>query len=557
MRKIFKKIISVSLFSVITISTLFGCNSGSEEETTPGVNVADMTPEEYYKTSEWASVEYEYAKEDHYRNYYEVFVYSFADSDGDGIGDFKGLTSKLDYIQDMGFNGIWLMPIMQSTTYHKYDVVNYMSIDSEYGTMEDFIDFIDACHERNINVIIDLVFNHTSSKHEWFTTAVDYYKSLGDDEEPDFEECPYANYYNFKKNDTVNNFNTHTKISGTKWCYESVFWSEMPDLNLDNEAVRAEIEKVVQYWINLGVDGFRLDAAKEYTSGSVVKNVEVLNWFETYVQSVEPDAYIVAEVWDSYDNIKKYYESGIESIFDYAFGNAGGNLIKDINTQKGKKLAKDIESCEAGYYEMNANMVNAPFLSNHDTGRISGFVSRNENKIKLAGAINQIMSGCSFVYYGEEIGMFGNNSKDENKRAPMPWSNFKGGETTVGPAAMDSGITHDFGNVESQLADKNSILWYYKNMLHIRRTYEEIAKGRTYAITDLEDSTICVLKKEYKDETMYILINLSEEDKTIDFSKSTYGYEEMVASLVTNIENEVKLDSEKLSLPAYGIAFLK
>lgn len=557
MRKNYKKIAALSLSIVLSLSTLFGCNSGNEEETTTGVNVAEMTPEEFYNTSEWASVEYNYAKEDHYRNYYEVFVYSFADSDGDGIGDLKGLTSKLDYIQDLGFNGIWLMPIMESTTYHKYDVVNYRTIDSEYGTMDDFVNLLDACHERNINVIIDFVFNHTSSKHEWFTTAVNYYKSLGADEEPDFTVCPYANYYNFKRNDTVNNFNTHTKISGTNWCYESVFWSEMPDLNLDNPEVRTEIEKLVQYWINIGVDGFRLDAAKEYTSGSVVKNVEVLNWFENYVKSVKEDAYIVAEVWDSYDTIKKYYGSGIESIFDYAFGNAGGALVKDINTAKGKKLANEIANYEAGYYEMNANMVNAPFLSNHDTGRISGFVSKKEDKVKVAGAINQIMSGCSFVYYGEEVGMSGSGQKDENKRAPMPWSNFKGGETTVGPAAMDEGITHEFGNVDTQLADKNSVLWYYKKMLHIRRTYEEIPKGRTTAVTDLEDDTICVLKKEYNGETMYILINLSEEDKTIDFSKATYGYENMVEYLVTNIEKEVKLDGDKLSLPAYGIAFLK
>ena len=109
--------------------------------------------------------------DDNYRNYYEIFVYSFYDSNGDGIGDLNGVTQKLDYIQDMGFNGIWLMPVMPSTTYHKYDVKDYCAIDSQYGTIDDFKNLVDECHKRGINVVIDMVINHTSSSHQWFIKA--------------------------------------------------------------------------------------------------------------------------------------------------------------------------------------------------------------------------------------------------------------------------------------------------------------------------------------------------------------------------------------------------
>lgn len=561
MQNILKKISALLLVSCLTVSMLAGCsgnnNNNGENETTT-VDISKLTPEEYFNVDSWDAQEYEVAKEDHYRNYYEVFVYSYADSNGDGIGDLNGLISKLDYIEDMGFNGIWLMPIMKSTTYHKYDVVDYYSIDEEYGTMEDFEKLIEECHKRNINLIIDLVFNHTSSQHEWFKEAKAYYQGLKDGEKPDFEECPYANYYNIKTKEEVGNKSGYASISGTDYKYECQFWSGMPDLNLDNPAVRKEIEKIVDFWIDKGVDGFRLDAAKEYTTGNSEKNIEVLNWFENYVKSVKEDTYVVAEVWDSQATIANYYTSGVESIFDYSFGNNSGILVKSINLMSGKNLAQRFEKVEETYLSNNPNLVNAPFASNHDTGRLSGFLSHDQNKVKVAGALNQIMSGCSFVYYGEEIGMAGSvAARDENARTPMRWNNFSGGINTAGPTNMDE-IEQPFATVEEQMQDKNSIYWYYKNMLHIRRSYEEISKGRTTAINDFDDETLCIIRKTYEDKKMIIIVNLGLEPKTITLEKDKYGYSDMVASLVTNIgDDKITIDGDKITIPAYGIAFLK
>ena len=190
--------------------------------------------------------------DDKYRNFYEVFVYSFCDSDGDGIGDIQGLISKLDYINDgdpttdtdLGFTGIWLMPIMPSTTYHKYDVINYKDIDKQYGTLEDFEQLIDECNKRGINVIIDLVLNHSSSQHPWFKEATNYLKTLGDGE-PSVEDCKYFDYYHFQK-ESGKGFH---KISGTDWYYEGSFWEGMPDLNWENGIIKKEFEDIAEFWI--------------------------------------------------------------------------------------------------------------------------------------------------------------------------------------------------------------------------------------------------------------------------------------------------------------------
>ena len=137
--------------------------------------------------------------DDNYRTFYEIFVYSFCDSDNDGIGDLKGIQSKLDYLEELGVSGIWLMPIHPSTTYHKYNVSDYYSIDPAYGTMQDFEELLAACKERNIRIILDLVVNHTGSQHPWFQEATDYLRSLPKDKEPDTAACKYLDYYHFSQ----------------------------------------------------------------------------------------------------------------------------------------------------------------------------------------------------------------------------------------------------------------------------------------------------------------------------------------------------------------------
>ena len=219
--------------------------------------------------------------DDNYRTFYEVFVYSFCDSDGDGIGDFNGLTSKLDYLQDLGIQGIWLMPIHPSVTYHKYDVMDYYEIDPQYGTMEDFDNFMAECEKRDIHVIIDLVLNHTGSEHAWFKTAVEYLQGLNG-AEPNAADCPYLDYYYFSKEQSSG----YCQVEGTDWYYEGKFNYDMPDVNLDCEAVWTEIEDIMSFWFDKGVAGCRLDAAKEFVSGNVTKNMEILSRIQQLATSL-------------------------------------------------------------------------------------------------------------------------------------------------------------------------------------------------------------------------------------------------------------------------------
>ena len=555
--KNFKKIAALFLAVVMVGSTFAGCGKGKsnkEEETT--IDKSSMTPEEYYGVDGWEAQEN--VIDDNYRNYYHIFVYSFADSDGDGVGDLNGITSRLDYIEEMGFNGIWLSPIHQSTTYHKYDVVDYYSIDEEYGTMEDFDKFMEECEKRGIKVILDLVFNHTSTKHEWFKSATEYIRNLEDGEEVNLEECPYVDYYHIKKNDEIDG-GKYYKISGTDYSYEGQFWDQMPDLNLASTEVRREVEEIAKFWVDKGVGGFRLDAAKEFYSGNTEKNIEVLNWFTEYCKSLDEDLYLVAEVWDSFATIKKYYTSGITSIFDYAYGDSTGYLIKAIqqggNGKSGKELAQRFVSTQKAYLEANPNMINAPFLSNHDCGRIAGFASQKPERMKMAGALNVFMTGSSFTYYGEELGMSG-AGKDENKRAPMYWSDFGSMDgVCAGPSAMEE-VKHKNGSLEDQKEDKYSIYWYYRNVLHIKNCYPEIARGTVAVMDAIEDGNVCAISKTYNGETIYILFNLNKETTVVDVPKDTYNYEGLVASLAVD-ENEVSMKGETVTLPAYGIAVIK
>ena len=555
--KNFKRIAALFLAIVMVSSTVVGCGKSSnnnEEETT--VDKSNWTPEEYYGVDGWEASEN--IIDDNYRNYYHIFVYSFADSDGDGVGDLNGITSKLDYIEEMGFNGIWLSPIHQSTTYHKYDVVDYYSIDEEYGTMDDFDKFMDECEKRGIKVILDLVFNHTSTKHQWFKEATEYVRGLEEGEEVNLAECPYVDYYHIKKTDDVDG-GKYYKISGSEYSYEGQFWDQMPDLNLASTEVRREVEEIAKFWVDKGVGGFRLDAAKEFYTGDAPKNIEVLSWFTEYCKELDENLYLVAEVWDGFSTIKEYYKSGITSIFDYAYGDSSGYTIKAIqqsgNGEAGKNLASNFVKTQNAYLESNPNMINAPFLSNHDCGRIAGFSSVKIERMKLAGAINAFMSGSSFVYYGEEIGMSG-AGKDENKRAPMYWSDFGTMDgVCAGPSGMDE-VKHKFGSLEDQKKDRYSMYWYYRNLYHIKNMYPEIARGTVAVMDAVEDGNVCAISKTYNGETIYILFNLNKETTVVDVPKDVYNYEGLVASLEVD-ENEVSMKGETVTLPAYGVAVIK
>ena len=494
--------------------------------------------------------------DDNYRTWYEIFVYSFCDSNGDGIGDLQGVISKLDYLQELGVNGIWLMPIHPSTTYHKYNVTDYYEIDPSYGTMEDFDALMAECESRGIKVILDLVLNHTGSAHAWFQEAVAYIRTLPTDATPDPAVCKYVDYYNFVAAESCPaGFNGVPSTRG--WYYECCFSNDMPDLNLANTELRADIQAIMEFWMAKGVAGFRLDAAKEFYSGNADKNIEVLSWIQQTATAIDPDAYLVAEIWDNFSVITKYYESGLTSIFNYAFGNSDGKLIEVIRgagrASAVTSFATALEKADAAYSGNNPDYIDAPFLSNHDVGRIAGFVSRDENKTKLAGAMNILMSGSVFIYYGEELGMVCGGTNDPSFRAPMYWNAARNDGTTDCPPECILPEEYPMGSYAEQKDDDSSVYNYYRQAIAIRNALPVISHGKTTAETALNVDCISAQRKTWNDETCIILMNIAPDAAEVDLS--AYADWTLAASLSAD-GNPVVLNGTTLSLPAYGVAVL-
>ena len=529
--------------------------SGGEQTETP----TTVSSEGEDGTESTDTIEYYYEQDlniidDNYRNYYEIFVYSFYDSDGDGIGDLNGVTEKLDYIEDMGFNGIWLMPIMQSPTYHKYDVVDYCSIDQEYGTMEDFQKLVEECHNRNINVVIDFVINHSSSQNQWFVDACDYLKGLSEGQEPDLKECPYVDYYHFTK-EQVNN--DYYQVEGSSWYYEGVFWSEMPDLNLASEALRTELEDVSRFWIDLGVDGFRMDAAMHFEENDIAFNTEALNWLYSFCTSLDPDFYMVSEVWAGKAMIENYYASMTPSMFNFDAADAEGKLIRAARgNYKAAGFVESMAGYQKDYADKNPDYIDAPFIANHDMGRVANALMKDDNDMKMACGLLMTMNGSPFVYYGEEIGMSSSGKKDENKRLPMIWSDTDTTGMTNGPLDADKDIVSAFAGVEQQQNDPYSILNYYKRAVRLRNENPEIARGQIEIVESLTEGNQAVVTKTYGDSTIAIVYNTSDEMITVELVDTELADMAIRGYLTLNGE-VVDFAEGGLTMPAQSICILK
>ena len=496
--------------------------------------------------------------DDNYRTWYEIFVYSFCDSDGDQVGDLQGVISKLDYIADMGFNGIWLMPIMPAASYHKYDVKDYLEIDPEYGTMEDFEELAAECDKRGIKLIIDLVLNHTSSEHFWFTEACDYLESLGADEEPSAEDCPYYEYYNFVKGNP--NSDVWYQVGSSDYYYEGMFWSGMPDVNFESQGLRREFEAVMDFWLEKGAGGFRLDAVKEFYSGATSKNVEVLTWVNDYVKAADPDAYMVGEAWEGLGTYAQYYASGIDSFFDFEFAGPTGVVTKTLTfsgeTNSAQAYAKALSRVRNAIREYREDAIDAPFFVNHDMARAAGYMQYDERKVKMAAPLNILMSGSAFVYYGEEIGMTG-SGKDENKRAPMYWSADASAEgMTRGPLDMEP-QENQFACAEEQMKAEDSIYSFYKDTILLRNQNPEIARGTVARLEEVEDQDIAAISKTYDGKTIYLLYNISETDeKQVTMSAEQYG-ELDIAGYLSVDGGAVTMKDGVVTMPSYSVAVLR
>ncbi len=523
-----RKILSIVLLFSLLLTTLCMAACRPQEDEKVELNIID----------------------DSYRNWYEIFVHSFYDSNNDGIGDLNGVTAKLDYVQEMGFNGIWLMPIHPSPTYHKYDVTDYYAIDPDYGTLDDFKNLVNEAHKRGIRVIIDLVVNHSSDSHPWFTEACDYIRKNGQ------PGGAYGDFYNFK----TNKDGAYHSVSGTQYAYEGQFWSGMPDLNLNSENVRAEIKNIMNFWLtDCNVDGFRLDAVTSYFTGNLQKNIDFLAWLNTEAKKIKSNAYIVGEAWvgDDY-TINRYYESGCDSFFLFTGSQATGTIASAVRNSSGKSVGQLFTQLQKTY---GNDAILAPFLGNHDTMRPGSFMAGAEN-VKMAAGVLSMMNGGTFVYYGEEIGMIskGGNNSDPAKRIAMKWEakNIYEGCCFLPPENTPVDETsYYYPSVAEQMEDDASILNYYKLAMQLRNRFPAIARGTVTYYPEGQSNRICVITKEYQDEKITIVFNMDTFEQTVTLDQSTLGYTELVGELYA-AGGEFSYDkSGNLIMPPQSIAIFK
>lgn len=477
---------------------------------------------------------------------YEIFIQSFYDSDGDGIGDINGVIRKLDHVAELGANAIWFMPIMPSPSYHKYDVVDYKDIHPDYGTMQDFKNLIKEAHQKDIKIVIDLIINHTSSDHPWFLEA-----KKG-------RENPYRDYYVWAQKDTIAEFINKKKITLDsdnirQWhdpgvgedYYYGFFVGNMPDLNFDNPKVREEIYEIGRFWLEeVGVDGFRLDAAKHiFPDERATDNHAFWKEFREKMTSIKPDVYLVGEVYDKKEVVAPFLP-GLPTLFNFDFHYT---LIEANQKEDGMLLAKKQKETLDYYQAITDDFIDATFSSNHDQPRLLNSLSENPKKLKQAIVILMSMPGAPYLYYGEEIGMLG-KKPDEHIREPFLWDiklNDRGRATWIEPEySIDETVTP----LAIQKSMTTSYFNHYKEVIRLRNVNSALAIG-SLVLPDQEYQTpIMAYHRNHSKQNLFVVHNLSDLNQTItvaeDFEEIVYSY------------GQVNLENGQLTLGAYSSVIL-
>ena len=498
--------------------------------------------------------------------FYEIFVRSFFDSDGDGIGDLNGIVQKLDTLNDgdpetdtdLGITGIWLMPIFPSPSYHGYDVTDYYDINPEYGTMDDFYNLLDEAHSRGIQVIIDLVVNHSSSQHPWFLQAAN-------------PTSPYHDWYIWSDTNPgyTGSWGQQVWFPSHGQYYYSSFTSGMPDLNYTNPEVTAQMEDVVAFWLEeVGVDGFRMDAAKHLIEeGTIQANSDSTHawWadFREFYKGVSRDALVVGEVWDD-TAITAQYLQGDELDLSFEFSLAEA-MINAVDWGQNQALIRQAERS----YALIPDLQYAAFLTNHDQDRVMSQLNNEEDRMKLAASLLLTSPGVPFIYYGEEIGMQGNQIHERIRR-PMQWTGDEAfaGFTTGSPwQAMGPGWM--VYNVADEMTNPDSIWSAYRELIDIRNQHAALRVGDLTVLTSTDDAIFSFFRAS-DNETVLVMINLSDQPvEEFWLAKSETGLPEGTYQLAS-VLGEGNFDALKVNgeggifhfvespqMPPYGVFILQ
>ena len=435
---------------------------------------------------------------------YEVFVRSFYDSNGDGIGDLRGLTQKLDYISDLGARCIWLMPVAESPSYHGYDASDYYRVEPDYGTNADFKAFASAAHARGIAVLVDMVLNHASSDHPYFRDA------LGG------PGAVHRDWFRFSASQPTEKGPWgqdvwHRSPSRNEYYY-GVFWHGMPDLNYDTPAVREEAKKVATFWLTeMGADGFRLDAVPYLVEqGSKQIGTEgthaFLREYAAHLRSVAPNAFTVGEVWDGIDKMLPYYPDQLESYFAFDLADSLVSAVRNGSADwvlaRWSRFQREVPN---GRW--------STFVRNHDQTRTLTALGGTSvagspeavSRAKLAVTLLLTLPGQPFIYYGEEIGMTG-DKPDERLRTPMQWDTSANAGFTRGTPWETLQGDWQTTNVATQATDSASLLALHRSLIRLRASDAALA-GTTFVPLTAAPGIAAYLRRD-GDRAVLVIANL-------------------------------------------------
>jgi len=427
---------------------------------------------------------------------YEIFPRSFYDTNGDGIGDLKGITAQLDYLKDLGVGALWLTPIFASPSYHGYDTTDYYAINPDLGTEDDLRELVRAAHARNIRVLLDYVVAHTSNQHPFFKDAYGNPNSK------------YADWYRWRNPERTS--------------YESfASVAEMPTLNHDNPEVQRYLIDVAKYWMKTGIDGYRAD---------YVLNVPHDFWkkLRAELKAVNPDFLLLAEAWTSGRGIKPYYDDEFDAAFDFPlYGDIEGSQSSvGDSVLLGSRSARALDGTLAAaqvLFPPGAQRV--VFLNNHDTNRARSEVNGDLRRAKLGATLLLALPGTPMIYYGEEIGMAGVKGTDDKPlREPMDWYAVETGQgMTMWHKPADRNNTPTDGiSVEEQLGKPGSLLEHYRALVALRNGNPALRTGFWERVETENDKVYAYLRR---DSAASFLIVLNFDDApallTLDLGASS------------------------------------
>ncbi|MGP4078721.1 glycoside hydrolase family 13 protein [Pseudalkalibacillus sp. R45] len=488
----------------------------------------------------------------HTATVYQIYPRSFYDSDGDGIGDIPGIIEKLDYLAELGIDVIWLSPVYKSPNDDNgYDISDYYGIMDEFGTMEDMERLIEEAKARNIRIIMDLVINHTSDEHQWF------------EESRKSKDNPYRDFYIWRDGEDGPPSDIHSVFSGPAWEYDDetgqyyfhLFSKKQPDLNLHNDEVRKELHKMMNFWLEKGISGFRMDVidliGKEVDKGILTDGPLLHPYLKEINEKVlsKYDVMTVGETPSATTDSAKLYTAPEQNELDMVF--TFEHMSLDEVQGQGKWALKPLELKELKAVlskwqtELHGQGWNSLYWNNHDQPRIvSCWGNDDEYRVrsaKMLATVLHMMQGTPYIYQGEEIGMTNIRFDDlddyrdietlniykekteqgtpheeimksiytkgrDNARTPIQWNGSENAGFTTGEPWIKVNPNYNEINVEKALADEQSIFHYYKKLVQLRKVHEIIVYGE-YGLIEADHDEIFVYVRRLGEETLLVVAN--------------------------------------------------